>query len=84
MSTLYIAGGFGSHLNMESAVRIGLSRFSSDIEAAAVRNPDGSLCVVAMNPTRQDISFFLRLGDKVWPVVQEAGSISTFLIGDEE
>ena len=24
VSTLYIAGGFGSHLNMESAVRIGL------------------------------------------------------------
>ena len=76
--------GHFSRYIQPGAVRIGLSRFSSAIEAAAVRNPDGSLCVVAMNPTRQDISFFLRLGDKVWPVVQEAGSISTFLIGDEE
>ena len=66
------------------AVRIGLSRFSSAVEAAAVRNPDGTLCVVVMNAASEPVSFFLRLGDRVWPIVQEAESISTCVIEDAD
>ncbi|MBP3646153.1 MAG: glucosylceramidase [Clostridia bacterium] len=66
------------------AVRIGLSRFSSAVEAAAVRNPDGTLCVVVMNAAPEPVSFFLRLGDRVWPIVQEAESISTCVIEDAD
>lgn len=76
--------GHFSRYIQPGAVRIGLSRFSSVVEAAAVRNPDGSLCVVAMNPTQQAVPFFMRMGDKVWPVVQEAESISTYVIDADE
>lgn len=75
--------GHFSRYIQPGAVRIGLSRFDERIEAAAVRNPDGTLCMVALNRTQESIPFFLRMGDKVWPVVQEAGSISTYLMEEE-
>lgn len=66
------------------AVRVGLSRFDQRIEAAAVRNPDGSLCAVVMNPTDAAIPVFLRAGKRVWPVTQEANSISTCVFAPGE
>lgn len=66
------------------AVRIGLSRFSQGIEVAAVRNPDGSVCAVVMNAGKEDVSFFLRIGDQLWPVTQPAQSIGTCLIAADE
>ncbi len=66
------------------AVRIGFSRFDQRIEATAVKNPDGSLCAILMNPTDMEITFFLRMGDRVWPVTQEANSLSTCVFSPDE
>lgn len=66
------------------AVNIGLSRFGQELEATAVCNPDSSICVVVMNPHAKAIPFFLRLGDRVWPIAQEDESISTCIIPASE
>lgn len=66
------------------AVRIGLSRFSSCLEAAAAQNPDGSVCVTVMNPGDRDVPFFLRTGDRVWPALQKGDSISTYVFSPGE
>lgn len=66
------------------AVSVGLSRFTQQLEATAVQNPDGSICVVVMNPQKEAISFCLRMGDRVWPVTQEGESISTYVIAASE
>ena len=66
------------------AVRIGMSRFDTGLEVVAAQNPDGSIAVVTLNRQPKDVSFFLRLGDKVWPVQQPAQSISTCVITAQE
>ena len=66
------------------ARRIGLSRFSSALEITAAHNPDGSVCAVAMNPSAERISFFLRMNGRVWPVDLEGDSISTFVFSPAE
>lgn len=66
------------------AVRIGLSRFSPQLEVTAAQNPDGSICTVVLNPGQQDISFFLRIGSQVWPLTQPAESIGTCLLSPSE
>lgn len=66
------------------AVRIGLSRFSQKIEATAVKNPDDSICVILLNSGKEDISFFLRIANRVWPVTQPGESIGTCMISPDE
>lgn len=66
------------------AVSIGLSRFDERLEATAAQNPDGSICVVVLNREEEDISFYLRICGKVWPVTQKASSISTYLLSQNE
>lgn len=66
------------------AVSIGLSRFGDCVEATAAQNPDGSIVVVVLNRGTQAVPFFLRLGLRVWPAVQEAESISTYVISAAE
>ncbi|MBQ8073637.1 MAG: glucosylceramidase [Clostridia bacterium] len=66
------------------ARRIGISRFSGSVEATAAMNPDGSVCVVAMNPGDREISFFLRMNGRVWPVLLAGDSISSFVFSPEE
>lgn len=66
------------------AVRIGLSRFGQHLEVTAVKNPDGSLCTVVLNKGTAEVSFFLRVGKRVWPVNQPGESISTLLLDKDE
>ena len=76
--------GHFSRFIRPGARRIGLSRFSGSLEAAAAQNPDGSVCAAVMNPGAEKLSFFLRLRDRVWPAVLEGDSISTFVFAPDE
>lgn len=76
-------GHFSRHIK-PGAVRIGLSRFSQRMEATAVENPDGSICAVLLNTGKEAVSFFLRIGQRVWPVTQPGESIGTCLFAADE
>lgn len=69
--------GHFSRYIQPGAHRIGLSRFSDRLEATAFLNPDGSVCAVVLNRQAEDVSFFLRINGRVYPVTQAAGSIGT-------
>jgi len=71
--------GHFSRYIQPGAVRIGLSRFDPRLEATAFKNPDGSLCAIVLNQSQTVIPFFFRMGDQVWPVRQQAESISTYV-----
>ena len=75
-------GHFSRHI-LPGAKRIGFSRFGQEVEVTVARNPDGSLCVVAMNPGDKDISFHLRLKDAVCPALLPGDGISTFVISED-
>lgn len=76
--------GHFSRFIRPGARRVGVSRFGDCVEATAAQNPDGSICAVAMNPAAETRSFSLRLKDRVWPVVLEGDSISTFVFSSDE
>ena len=76
--------GHFSRFIRPGARRVGVSRFSDRVEVTAAQNPDGSVCAVAMNPSDETLSFSLRLNDRVWPVVLEGDSISTFVFSPDE
>ena len=82
LSSEYI-GHFSRYIK-PGAVRIGLSRFSQCVEATAVQNPDGSICTVLLNTGKEMVSFFLRIGQRVWPVTQSGESIGTCLFAADE
>ncbi len=66
------------------ARRIGVSRFSNRLEVTAAQNPDGSVSAVMMNPTGEEISFLLRIRERVWPVKLPGDSISTAVFSPDE
>ena len=76
--------GHFSHYIQPGARRIGMSRWKEGLEIMAAINPDGSICAVTMNADAEPLSFFLRLYDRVWPVVLAGDSISTFVFSSDE
>ena len=61
-----------------------MSRFGEALEALAVRNPDGTIVVVVLNRRDEDAKFFLRKNGRVVETMQEAHSISTYVMGADE
>lgn len=61
------------------ARRIGLTTFGSIVEVTAFENPDGSIATVMMNRQEHEQNVYLRMNGRVYPVVQPAQSISTYL-----
>ena len=59
------------------AVRLGVSRFTAGIDAAAVQNPDGSVAAVLLNPGSRKQRFTLRMDDAYYPVALPAGAVMT-------
>ena len=59
------------------AVRIGCSRYSSDVEAVAAQNADGTYAAVLLNRTDRQLSPRLRFRGLIAPVVLPAHSIAT-------
>lgn len=62
------------------AVRIGHSCYTDKIEAAALKNPDGSVVVVMLNPTQKDLPVTFRIKDECVSTTVKACSISTGVI----
>lgn len=76
--------GHFSHYIRPGAVRIGMSRFGEALEALAVRNPDGTIVVVVLNRRDENAKFFLRKNGRVVETMQEAHSISTYVMDADE
>lgn len=76
----YYYVGHLSRYIMPGAVRIGLSRFTHELEATAFQNPDGTIVLVVMNMTAKDLPFVLRNGDEVCELCAKGDSISTLVI----
>lgn len=75
LSLQYI-GHFSRHIR-PGAVRIGVSRYTPSVEATAVKNADGTIAVVMLNPTREETAFNLQIGESFYPITLPAGAIIT-------
>lgn len=69
-----------THFIKPGAVRIGFSRYTDKLEMTVFENTDGSICVVMLNQSKEDIPAVLRLNDQVTEVVVGAESIVTGVI----
>jgi glucosylceramidase len=72
--------GHFSRFIAPGAQRIAASSFSSRIELTAARNPDGTVVVVAMNPTDDDVSARVRLEGQLASLHLPPQSISTAVV----
>ncbi len=72
-------GHFSRHIK-PGAKRIGYSKCDDKIEITTAKNPDGSLCLVALNKHHSDVSYAIRLGGNVIRIELPANTISTILI----
>jgi glucosylceramidase len=75
----YYIGQFSRYIQ-PGAVRIGHSQYTDKLEATAVRNPDGTLAVVMLNRSAEDIPVNLRLSGKLAKFTLAANSIATGII----
>lgn len=62
------------------SVRIGLTRYTDQIDATAALRPDGSIAVIMMNRTEQEKNVYLRLEGEAAYLSLPAGSIATAVI----
>lgn len=69
-----------THFIKTGAVRIGMSRYSDELEATAFLNPDGRIVVVLLNRKEHDIKAYVRLGDKMAEVLVKPNSIVTAVV----
>lgn len=65
---------------LPGARRIATTVYSDKLEQVGFRNPDGSIAVVVMNQTEEELPVILRLAGKLFKGTAPAGSISTFII----
>ncbi|MGL5540732.1 MAG: glycoside hydrolase family 30 protein [Erysipelotrichaceae bacterium] len=75
----YYIGQFSRYIE-PNAKRIGLSRYSSDVESCAFENEDGSIAVVMLNRSEKDLDFKVALHEHNVPVHLAAHSIATLKI----
>ena len=69
-----------SHFIQSGAVRIGFSRYTTDLDVTALKNPDGTLVSVVMNRTRQTKKACIRVQGQMANVALPPRSISTMVI----
>jgi glucosylceramidase len=77
-SSFYYIGHFSRFIR-PGAVRIGFSRYTDRLETTAFRNPDGSVAVVVMNRTDEEIPFVLRTEHGIVETASPAHSIQTMV-----
>ena len=75
----YYIGHFSKYVQ-RGAKRIGCSKFTSQLETVAFKNPDGSIVVVVLNSTEDDIDFAFRCSGKLIESKSESHSIATYII----
>ena len=59
----YVLAHFSKYIR-PGAIRIGLDTGSDELMAVGCQNPDGSVVLVVLNPTENDIAYRVQLGDK--------------------
>ena len=74
----YYIGHFSKYVK-KGAKRIGSSKWTSDLETVAFKNPDGSIVSVVLNRTGDDIPFYFRLNGELIESVAESHSIATYI-----
>lgn len=67
------------HFINQGSVRIGISRYTDELEVTAVKNDD-NIVLVILNRTNKTIPAFLRLNDECAEIKVEPMSISTAII----
>jgi glucosylceramidase len=66
-----------------SSKRIGLSRFTQDLEVTAFLTPEDKIITVVLNQTENDIPFTLREMDGIASLISDARSIMTLVIEED-
>lgn len=74
----YYIGHFSKYVK-KGAKRIGSSKWTSDLETVAFKNPDGSIVSVVLNRTAEEIPFFFRMHGEIVESAAEAHSIATYI-----
>lgn len=70
-----------SHFIKPGSIRIGMSRYTDELEVSAFKQ-EGQLIVVVLNRTQREIPFYLRLNDTCVKLNAAAQSIATGVISD--
>jgi glucosylceramidase len=78
-SSFYYIGHFSKYIR-PGAKRIGFSKYTDKLETTAFRNPDGTIAVIVMNRTEQELPFILRFHDELAENMIPAHAIQTLLI----
>ena len=66
------------------AVRIGFSRYTTQLEVTAFQNPDGTIAAILFNPTENAYDSFIRLRGKLCSIRTERNTITTIRIDKSE
>lgn len=69
-----------THFIRPGAVRIGLTKYSDELEAVAFRNPDSQIVAVLLNRTGHEIKVNIRLEDKMATITVASESIGTAVL----
>ena len=77
----YYIGHFSKYVQ-KGAKRLGISKWGSEIEPVAFKNPDGSIVSVILNRNNEDIEFAFKVRDKFVKCVAEARSIATYIFDE--
>lgn len=80
-SSYWYIGHFSRFIRPES-VRIGLSKYSEELECTAFKNQDNTVAVVVMNRNEEQKQFNLRYKEKICPFTIPAHSIMTFVFSE--
>ena len=70
-----------SHFIKPGAVRIGMSRYTDELEVAAFKQ-EGQIVIVVLNRTQRELPFYLRLNDTCVKLSAAAQSIATGVISE--
>lgn len=77
-SSYYYIGHFSKYIR-PGAVRIASSKYTDKLETIAFKNADGTIAVVVLNRTDEDLPYILRNRDELAESVSPAHSIQTLL-----
>ena len=72
--------GHFSRFILPGAKRIGLTKYTYDLEATAFKNTDGSIVMTALNRTGKDIPAVIRLNGSLIELEIAKSAIATFVI----
>ncbi|RUS42863.1 glycoside hydrolase family 30 beta sandwich domain-containing protein [Cohnella sp. AR92] len=77
-SSYYYIGHFSKYIR-PGAVRVGSSKYTEKLQTTAFRNPDGTIAVVVLNKTDEEVPYILRNREEIAEASIPAHSIQTVL-----